>query len=260
MVTGSFVGNTEQLEENVRSMENSGTMNATRFFRYIWRINAVLILFTAILVTCMLAIFLVQLLDSGGNRSRQAVDVANTPEFESEPASLGTLHEVDGTTFLRAPLTFGKRYGGKALSGSMKPYSTRNYLFLDSETLAVRWLFPADTQLIVDSDELRESIALEGGSTKPARRTNAFSYQVVDTDSDGDGRLTPEDLLTLGYSRPDGSEYTVAIEGISRVMGSTTNALGSKHVVLYEADGRWRSAVISLKTFEVEQVSELPPR
>ena len=97
-------------------------------------------------------------------------------------------------------------------------------------------------------------------SESPEHRTIAFSYQTIDTDTNGDKQLTPEDKTTLAYSRPDGREYTSVIKGIDRILGANTIERGTKHVVVYEAEGKWFTAVISLRTFEIEKKGELPTR
>lgn len=234
-------------------------MKTTRFFRYLWRINGVLIFLAALLAVGILGVFALELMDFGRHTSEQAVKVDSDPEKEPEPPTLGTFLHVEGTPFLRAPFTFGEQYQYAKFSRSGGLYSIRNYLFFDPETTEARWLFPKDRQLIVGTHELHEDIQKDE-SKPPERRTIAFSYYTIDTDTNGDNQLTPEDKFSLAYSRPDGRDYTNVIGGINRILGDDTIERGTKHVVAYEADGKWLIAVISLRNFEIEKKGELPTR
>ncbi len=233
-------------------------MKTTRFFRYLWRINGVLIFLAALLAILVLGFIAIQFLDFGKVEPEQAVQVDAEPEEEPEPPTLGTFYRADGTRFLRAALTFGDRYSRGSFSKG-GAYSTRNYLFFNPETTEARWLFSGDKQLVVDSDELHEIIQKDD-SKSPEHRAIAFSYQTIDTDTNGDKQLTSDDKTTLAYSRPDGREYTSVIKGVDRILGADTIERGTKHVVAYEANGEWLTAVISLRTFEIEKKGELPTR
>ena len=83
-------------------------------------------------------------------------------------------------------------------------------------------------------------------------------YHTIEKDTNGDNQLTPEDKMSIAYSRPDGREYTRVIEGVDRVLSTSTIAEGKKHVVVYEVDGRWLTAVVSISDFKIENRGELP--
>jgi len=233
-------------------------MKTTKLFRYLWRINSILIFFAALLVVGVLGFVAIEFMDFGRHNAEQAVQVDTKPEELVEPPTLGSFHSISGMPLMRAALTFGARYSRSSFSKG-GAYSIRNYLFFNSETGEARWLFSTDKQLILDSDELRETIQKEGSKSSKLRAI-AFSYQIIDTDTDGDKQLTPADTMTLAYSRPDGSEYTRVLNGVGRIRGTNTIERGTKHVVVYEVDGKWHTIIISLRTFEVEKQGELPAR
>lgn len=232
-------------------------MKTTRFFRYLWRINGLLIFVAALLAVGVLAFMAIQFTDFGRHAPQQVVQVNAKPEEKPEPPTLGTFLEVRGTPFLRAPLTFGDQYRYAKFSSAGGAYSIRNYLFVNLETTEGTWLFPTDKQLIADSDELCE-VVQKDGSSPPELRPLAFSYQIIDRDTNGDSQLTPDDKVSLAYTRPDGRGYTNVIIGIGRILGANTIEHGTKHVVVYEAGGKRLTAVISLRTFTVEKQGELP--
>jgi len=234
-------------------------MKATQFFRQLWRINGVLIFLVALLAVLVLGCIAIQFLDFGRHAAKQVVRVDQQTQEKAEPPILGAFQTVSGTPFMRAALTFGDEYARSSFSSSAGSYSTRNYLFLNPETLEGRWLFPDNKQLIVDSDELRENLQPKDSDT-PKFRTTAFFYKMIDTDTNGDKQLTPEDKLSIAYSRPDGREYTTVLKGVDRILGSASIDNGRKHVVVYEIEKKWCTAVISLSTFEIERKGELPTR
>ena len=228
-------------------------MKASRFFRYLWRLNGILILLAALFGVIILGYFLFEIIGFESNPNRQAVEVTAEPEEEAEPPALGSLSPIDGSPYLRAPLTFGDRHCYRKFGGSGGAYSTRNYLFFNTETAESRWLFSDDTRLILGSNELRKEIKTEEpGSSK--RVTVAFSYMIVGRDTDGDNQLTGDDAGTLAYSRPDGSGYTPVIEGIDKILGKQTIDNAAREVVVYEAENRWLTAVIALDSFEIEKI------
>ena len=195
-------------------------MKTTRFFRYLWRINAILIFLAALLLCGVLGFLALEFMDFGGHSPEQAVQVDAEPKEEPEPPTLGAFCRVDGTPFLRADLTFGDRYSRGSFSNG-GAYSTRNYLFFNLETAEAKWLFSSDKQLVLDSDELHETIQKDD-SKHPTHRAIAFSYQTIDADTNGDNKLTSEDGMSLAYSRPDGREYTSVIKGIDSILSADT--------------------------------------
>lgn len=234
-------------------------MKTTKFFRVLWRMNGILIFFAALLAVGVLGFIAIEFLDFGRQDAEQAVHVEAEADEQVEPPTLGSFYSVSGFTVMRAELTFGDRYSSSSSFSKGGSYSTRNYLFLDSETLEARWLFPDSRQLILDSDELHETVQ-EDNSKKPTSRTIAFFYQTINSDTNGDKQLTTDDKINIAYSRPDGSEYTTVIKGIDRVLGTDTTDRGRKHILAYEADKKWFTAVISLSTFKVEKQGELQAR
>ena len=231
-------------------------MKKTRFFRYLWRINGVLIFFAALLMVGVLGYIAITFLDFGGHEAEQVVHVEPGAATKVEAPTLQSFYSVSGSTIMRAALTFGSRYSSSSFSKGGS-YSTRNYLFFDSETLKAHWLFPDSRQLILECDELRE-IVQEDESKRPTSRAIAFFYHTIDSDTNGDKQLTRDDKINIAYSRPDGSSYTTVIKGIDRIIGSDTIDRGKRHVLAYEADKKWLTAVISLTTFKIEKTGELP--
>ena len=231
-------------------------MKTTRFFRYLWRINGLLIFLAALLAIVVLGFIAFQFMDFGKVKPEQAVHVDAEPAKEAAPPTLGTFQQVYGLPFLRADLTFGDQYRYAKFS-SAGAYSTRNCVFFNPDTAEARWLFPSDKQLIVNSDQLLETIPGKDPDRRESRAI-AFCFHTIEKDTNGDKQLTPDDKMSIAYSRPDGREYTRVIDGVDRILSSSTIAEGKKHVVVYEAGGKWLTVVVSLADFKIEKKGELP--
>jgi hypothetical protein len=234
-------------------------MKATRFFRVLWRINGLVIFLASVIAILVLGFIAIEFMDFGRNKSEQVVKVDQPAEEKEELPELLAFQTVFGTPFLRAELTFGDKYSRGSFSSSSGSYSTRNYLFLNPETLESQWLFPDNKQLIVESDNLSAMIQ-EKESEIPTSHTVAFLYKMIDTDTNGDRKLTAGDKYSIAYSRPDGRQFTTVIKGVDKVLGSHTTNDGKKHVVVYEMGKKWYTAVISLSTFQIEKQGEIPAR
>lgn len=231
-------------------------MKTIKFFRNLWRINGILIFLAASLAIMVLGFAAYQFMDFGNHKTAQVVPVDTKPQETAEPPSLSSFCTVSGTPFLRAALTFGDRYSRGSFSKG-GDYSTRNYLFLDSETLQSRWLFPNNQQLIINSDDLSETTEITSSDAKKSR-VIAFFYHTIDTDTNGDKQFTPDDKSSIAFSRADGRDYTTALKGIDKLLGGETIDNGKKYVVACEIEKKWYAAVISLNTFKIEKKEELP--
>lgn len=127
-----------------------------KFFRYIWRINAVLILLAAGAVTLGVGGLLYQEFGFKAARSREAAEgiaVADTNAKSDLVLSRATV--VEGTPVMRAEL---QRFtgAGKFSSGGGYNSETRNILFIEPGQKTARWLLPDNDHVVVDSSDIRE--------------------------------------------------------------------------------------------------------
>ena len=231
-------------------------MKTTRFFRNLRRINSVLALIASVLAIAVFVVFIIELMDFSHHDSEQVVHVNSKPEKPDKPPVLTSFNTVSGTSIMHADLTFGDRYSSSSF-GKSRSYSTRNCLFLNSTTLQAHWLFPNNKQLIISSDELFIP-TLKKPLHDSKYQTIAFFYQVINTDTSEDNQLTLDDTLTIAYSKPNGHGYTNVINGIDRLLFTDIIEKGTKHIIIYEINKKWFTAVISLTTFEIEDTKELP--
>ena len=186
-------------------------MNHRRFFAFVWRVNAVLILLVGVLAAVVLTVLGYMLLKDA-TRTRTVDDVANLAlgDIDKQSAEIGAFHAVPGVAVLRAPLRVQETY---ALgSGSKEAGSTRNYLHFDPSSKSAYWLKPSMEGLILQSEQLPKS---EYGQPEPD--TVAFVYVSVERDSNGDSRLTATDVKSIAMSDASGKNYRTVVEKADRL-------------------------------------------
>src|SRR5262244_3930336 len=131
-------------------MERIAMSRTSRFFRYLWRANALLI-FAA---TAGIGLLLLSIVASElrWDRSRQQADevapvVADPTSDES--FHLGSLDPVEGTDVLRGELYTLRKGGGVKLGSSdYRGAETRNLLYLDTRSRTSRWLLPDNRRVV----------------------------------------------------------------------------------------------------------------
>lgn len=214
-------------------------MRSHRFFRGVWRFNALVILFAGILAIGALTISAFFAL-SAMFREREVVAVADTDEQAiRETLALGRATQITGHPWLLVAVESDQEYDQAYFSKST--VAARNYGFVSASELP-RWLYPHNRFLVVDASQLPASEYSE--REKP---TAVVSFVVVQSDTDGDKRLTPSDLSKLVFTKPDGTGSKVVLENLRHVVSQ--DMIGEQVLVLYEGSSGYGKAVISSNDF-----------
>ena len=193
--------------------KHPGKMRSNHFFRKVWRINALVILFVGILGIGLLAFTSVYALREIF-RDREVTAVVNTGEDQKirEVFSMGQAAQIAGQPWLLVAVESDQKYDQSYYSKSA--VAARNYAFVTASG-PPRWLYPHNRFLIVDANQLPAPDYSEKQSP-----TAVVSFLVVQADSDGDKRLTPSDVATLVFTKPDGTESKAVIENVRKVIPS----------------------------------------
>ncbi|GAA4494704.1 hypothetical protein [Pseudaeromonas paramecii] len=212
-------------------------MEENRFFKYVWRINGLLLLLVGLLAAALLAFTGYQLYASSGLRAPH--DLPRTTDTKTpSPRQLGTPVAIAGTPHVMVPLWADAVEKRDYFSKSNDNAS--NYLFIDGQHQTQHWLLPDNNRLILGSDLLSEL-----GCCDDKRTIRAILYQVVTADSNGDQRLSQQDAVTLALSRADGSGYRQLIPAVDRLLGQLPL---DDHtlLLLYQKQGMGYAAWVSL--------------
>lgn len=217
-----------------------------KVFRYVWRIDAVLILVAAGAITFGVGAMLFAQFGASSARSREA---AAGPLPHSDTADprlfLGQASIVAGTRVMRADLLLHE-YGGGFSSGGYS--ETRNILFIDPSEKSPRWLLPDDDHIITEHDDV---VADAGSET--AKRTICTVALVKARDSDR--QTATGRLLLFG---PSGTPVIEVATGVRAL--HLAGLSGEQLTVLYERDRQLFIATFdSSLSKQSEQAMTVPP-
>ena len=232
-------------------------MKSDKFFKWIWNVNG-LILFVGIVIAVLFISYqLISVLFKNDFVEQPTLNLAQDNKKE-EKWSLGYPRKVGKTDFHYIPLESEKLTAEKRSSsirnfssGSYNPTRSKNVLLINGITNKSYWLFKTIDQLIIEikpfvANEFNENIM-----------TRAISYEVINNDTNQDGKLDNSDKRTYAISKIDGSNYTEIISGYNRIVESELNTDGNLFVVFINNNEVY-SMVINLMTFKVLSELSLP--
>lgn len=225
-----------------------------RFFRYLWRFNALAIAGASIILV-VLGLYAILTIFKQETRPRNVTNVVNVSDTDkiTEEFSLGRAVALDGTPYVKMPL-----YRGQDYAGSFHPKSSGqndvNELFVNTSTGESRWLFESAAQLIVDSELLYSKLR---NSPDDPHVSVGIIYTLVEKDSNGDNRLTNKDAVSLAASDVDGGQFRKLIEGAERIY-SVRQIADDKVMVVYQKNQESIVELYSVPSMARTQQSRIP--
>jgi hypothetical protein len=215
-------------------------MDNNRFFKFLWRLNA-------ILVACALILAIGDFIDTKLNQpSRQTTDGSfNIATYRvdergetvvEERWRYGRPDEVTGTSGSILPLYL--------VAGADEPaYQIKNLAFVDANLAGSRWLLPDHQRRILNYQLLR---------SKDHDRVLAVLYEIADQDA-----AQGENGISVYLSRPDGKELTQVITSLDRIIG---HAMPDEQrlVIFYVKDGAGHSDMLAISDFSMLESIKLP--
>ncbi len=223
----------------------------SRFSKYLSRFNSLMGLIGGILLICVLLYAGYMIADNMfANRDvRNIVNVQTDGDLEEE-WQIGYMSSIQGTPYVMIPLNSDQRYAQSYYSKSAS--SVRNYLFIDGQNNERHWLFDTNEYLVIEMDLLSV-----GNVQSDKDEVRAILYRIVKADTNGDERLTHEDMQSIGLSSPDGKRYKEILVGIDRFIGH--RLMDEKILLLvFQRKETGFSANVDLAAFEVYNETELP--
>lgn len=175
-------------------------MEQSAFFRWISRINSMLFLVLLLAIAILAGIQYIQL---SRWDAEKAVAVGNDSEFSRNDITLnlGNIHRVAGYADIQyIEVSSSSQQRGLGSVGEQ----VRNVVYLVGPELDAHWLYKTHKYLIEDIEQLKA----KGYECDSAAQTVALLYKVVKDDSNGDGKLSEKDLITVSLTKPDGTVYT----------------------------------------------------
>ena len=228
-----------------------------KFFRFVWRFNALALAVTALAVIASMVAF--GLASFRFERDWMAdTHLKNVVNNEKQKFAY-RLSDADDASLQHQKLFVLQRWEGEtAQPGLSDSYSGRsgqdvNLLIVD-ETGAGRWVFRGNERTISSRNTILESEQKAGSGETP--QATGLAITVIDSDTNGDGRLTAKDRQTL-YGYRLGSERPVKLMTADDFLGARQFGV-DKYLVVYAEKDNARVAVFSLPDFKLISDNPLP--
>lgn len=217
---------------------------STRFFRYVWRINGIVLLLAAVVITLAVGTLLAGEIGRMMNWGRQANQQLLGPRSNDEPdLKLGDASLVEGTSVMRAELQQSSE-GAKFSSGYSS--ETRNILFIEPGQKAASWLLPDNAHIIGDTQDIKDNKTSE----KKVVATVVVVNSTTDPAEVAGGRLLLFD--------PAGRNVIEVAKNVHKL--HVASASGSELTLLFERNQRFVLAAFDARSLSKvrEQEIEVP--
>ena len=226
-------------------------MEQNRLFKWVWRFNSLLIAVAGILAIAV-TLYLLYEIRQTAIRERNTFNTVNVEQTSTvrENWQLSYIAEVKGTPMLLVSLNSDQSYEQSYYSKSAT--ASRNYLFINTQSNSSKWLLPHNNYLFLYKELISDIVQKEKSST-----VQAILFTLIKSDTDGDLRLTDNDVKTIALSRPNGTDYHEVLTGIDRLVGKrliSTNTL----LLIYQRNNMHYSAYINLTDFKLDNETALP--
>lgn len=228
------------------------TMSDSRFFNFLRHFNTLAFSFAAMGALVLVGIGGWNLLKSSKSTSDASAISVQKTQTENVTWQFGDLMSVADTGIAILPLNM------KLTSSTLSTYSnnktiTANYLFLDTDKNTQSWLLNHNDFTFVK----RLSLPTRHYLDKDNKDTKAYYFEVIQSDTNNDGKQNSADLISVALAKVDGSGFSILIDDIEGILG--TQALTSGNIlVIYEKAGKGYAAIVDFNSFKLIENKELP--
>jgi hypothetical protein len=231
-------------------------MQENQFFRFVWRVNGIAIM---MLVVSAVVVGGHEIITSliGHANSPVITNVADDPG-NKERWHLGSVNEIPETPFLFMRLESENKNiePGKSLVASQRMESyhsgaSRNVLFVNLDTMDMKWLFGRNSQLLKSIDLLTERRYYE--KSKP----RAILYLVVKKDTNNNKILDEGDSPDIAISDVSGENYIEFVSTVDQLIGTRLSG-ANKITVFYQVHGVGYAVSMDIATHTVSKPIEMP--
>ncbi len=243
-----------------------------KFFRFLWRFNAVLLAIAGVLVIGALA---TSMIEGWMMRHRspeppegnfapvpKSAEKNYTYRLEAQPDSVALPHE-EFLALQRWDGSLGS-YGlamdlkvTTSFSSSFYHYTDAvNLLAVDSSSGASHWLFSGYSRRVVDQQSIYTGGPSIIGDSKPSPDPIALVIRTVDKDTNGDGQLDYKDGWSLYFYRPGDARATKFFDADHIISMNEIN--GGDFSVVYEKGKSAFAARFHIPDFKLVSEKPLP--
>jgi hypothetical protein len=240
-------------------------MTSLRFFRLARRFNTLLPLAIVTIGAAVVAASVAHDLLRGARRHVAAPGAARGEEALEFQAPVA----IQGTSVTTVALNGVQVFGGSRGSSSYDAAGTwtRNLLFHDGATGAMRWLRTDDRAAINAWEILREGEVPEAEGYEEDRGRGVrgkapilgVRYEIADADTNGDGEISPEDGLKVGLSGLAGEGFVTVLRDADEIRGYSAPT-GGKLFVFFRRQQKELVAEIDVEARRLVGEVAIPSR
>jgi hypothetical protein len=233
----------------------------------LWRINAWLLLVAALAVLAAVAtLFAAAAFDRLSARRSVDGPLATIDDGQSgvrrdETLTLGRFSQVpDGIgSHVWAPLDSDESLSDGYI-GSKSGGAVRNYLFYNTLTGQSRWLLRNHAAVILEATEWPERrYDPDPDPTDPPQPPMQFRlFEIIDRDSNSDGRLSYRDQRLIAVSRPDGTGFVRLVAQVDQTHGARLSEDGERLDLFYRKGRIVRLARLDVASMKITSDVEVP--
>jgi len=217
-------------------------------FRYLW----------IVLIASLLAWFvwaMVQNLTRTEQTRGQASIPISSKDGSQAKIEIGNFEQIEGTNIQRSPIYLADETQAK-FSSSGYSRSVLNYTFFDSTQKIFYLLKPDNESRLISTVELAES-----ANSKLDTKKNvpvAFSYLIIDQDTNKDQQINQLDLKKLAISDTSGLRFKVLIDQVDNFNGASI-VKNNRVFLFYLSVNKLKAAEVDLRSQEIVSTTELKP-
>jgi hypothetical protein len=209
---------------------------SAKFFRWVWRVDAILILIAAGAIAFGVGTLLVTELGARSAWRHEATAGPVVAGGEGEDLVLGRASVIEGTNIMRAELVVYRSGAGFSSGGYSE---TRNILFITPGEQATRWLLPDHDHVISETHDVVQH-------EEPPKASKTLATAVL-VKKRGPALQTVGGRLML--FNPSGTNIVEIADGVRTMHAATLS--GGEIAVLFERDRR-----LSLATFDPQSLAK----
>ena len=218
-------------------------MNSNKFFRVLWKLNAILIL----LIGVGLIFIFLALLHDGVGRSHQTdslyLGLPNKyKNKDKETWYFGEVTKIENTIIM--PFLSTQYFSTK--NSEKEVTATRNYLFVNLDTDSSFWLFDNNKFVISKMDYISKEIA----SSCSEKLLVALSFTIHKADTNGDNAIKRDDIASIALTNLDGSGYTEIEQNVNFVKDIEVINEGHFLILFYKKESKMYISKYSLAEFK----------
>jgi len=241
-----------------------------KFFRFLWRVDAILLALAGIGVAILVIVILLAWLlrpryepNPEGHFRPVPKNAEQNYTYRLEDQAYGAALPHQKMLALRrwkgAPASYGLEERAVVPSSTYSYADAVNLLVIDTATGASRWLFKGYKRLVVSQDAI-----YGGGQQWPVPATGradqkppiALVIHSVDADTNGDGEIDSKDIQSLYFFRPN-DPRAIKFFAADYILSKGETDAGD-YLVVYEKGRSAFAATFHIPDFKLKFLKRLP--